>query len=217
MRTIYKTEGGSVAFVMAELEPAYHDAALGLYYRPSAEGYAKRFPADTPHLERIYQRFARYAEEMVLQTARVHPAPWDRALAAFVEMIEGEHIAWRLTGSVALALRGIDVRPRDVDLVVGNASAEKLGELLLDSLIEPVLPTPGWVGNWFGRAFLHTRVEWLGVDDPYAMAGLEVVHWRGRRITVPPLQMHLDEDRQRGLTERVEKIERYLMDQRTDR
>jgi hypothetical protein len=213
MKTICKTEGETIAFIITELEPAYHDIAQNLYYRPCEEGFAKHFPANTPHLECIYQRFARYAEEMILQTAQARPVPWDKALAAFTEIIEGGHIHWRLTGSVALAVRGMDIAPRDLDLVVDNASAPKLGELLLDYLIEPVMPTPGWIANWFGRAFLHARVEWAGVDDPYAIKGLEVVHWQGRTISVPPLQMHLEEDKQRGLTERVEKIERHLMNQ----
>jgi hypothetical protein len=213
MKTVCKTEEGTVAFIMTKLEPEYHNIALGLYYLPSGEGFAKRFPADTPHLERIYQRFARYAEEMVLQTAQIRPVPWDRALAAFIDIIEGEHISWRLAGSVALAVRGIDISPRDLDLMVDNASAPRLGELLLDYLVEPVLPTPGWIANWFGRAFLHARVEWVGVDDPYAIEGLETVHWRGKAVQVPPLEMQLQEDRQRGLVERAGKIEQYLMNQ----
>jgi hypothetical protein len=213
MNTASKTEGGTTSFIMTALAPAYHDIALGLYYRPFGEGFAKHFPADTPHLDLIYQRFARYAEEMILQAAQMRPVPWDRALAAFMEIIKGERIHWRLAGSVALAVRGIDIAPRDLDLVVNNASAPKLGELLLDYLVEPVLPTLGWIANWFGRAFLHARVEWIGVDDPYAVERLEVVHWHGETIRVPPLEMHLREDEQRGLVERVEEIKRHLMNQ----
>lgn len=213
MKTLCKTEGDTVAFVITDLEPAYHDIARGLYYLPTEEGFAKSFPADTPHLERIYQRFAQYAEEMVLQTADVRPVPWDKALAAFMETIEGKGIEWRLAGSVGLAVRGIDVAPRDLDLMVDNASAQRLGELLLEHLVEPVLPTTGWIANWFGRAFLHARVEWVGVDDPYALEGLEVVHWQGRALQAPPLEMHLREDKQRGLDERATVIERYLREQ----
>ena len=210
MRSACRSDGETTAFVIAALEPAYHDVARALYYLPVEGGFAKHFPADTPHLARIYQQFARHVEDMILQTARVRPAPWDKALDAFLEVIRGEDIRWRLAGSVALAVRGIDVAPRDLDLVVDNAGAQKLGALLLDCLVEPVLRTPGWIANWFGRAFLHARVEWIGVDDPYALAGLQVVHWRGVAMQSPPLEMHLEEDRQRGLTERADKIARYL-------
>jgi hypothetical protein len=127
---------------------------------------------------------------------------------------ESESIEWRLAGSVALALRGIEIVPRDVDLVLDNASAQRAGQLLLEYLIEPVMPTPGWIANWFGRAFMHARVEWVGVDDPYDIEGLEEIKWKGKTILVPSLEMHLEEDKQRGLAERVEKIERHLMNQR---
>ena len=147
---------------------------------------------------------------MVLQTARERPVPWREALAAFADVAESGGIRWRLAGSVALAVREIDVAPRDLDLATDNAGAQKLGDLLSDYLVEPVLSTPGWVANWFGRAFLHARVEWIGVDDPYAVEGLETVRWQGRALQVPPLEMQLEEDRHRGLTERVEKIERFL-------
>ena len=106
MKTARKTEEGTTSFVIAALEPAYHDVALGLYYRPFGEGFAKHFPADTPHLDRIYQNFARYAKEMVLQTAEVYPVPWDKALAAFMEIVQGRHIHWRLAGSVSPAIQG---------------------------------------------------------------------------------------------------------------
>lgn len=210
MRTMYKTDGETAAFIYADVAPRYHDIVLGLYYQPTDEGFAKYFPANTPRLKEIYQQFALHAAEMVLQTARERPVPWKEALAAFADVAESGGIRWRVAGSVALAVRGIDVAPRDLDFATDNAGAQKLGDLLLDCLVEPVLPTPGWVANWFGRAFLHARVEWIGVDDPYAVEGLETVRWQGRALQVPPLEMQLEEDRHRGLTERVEKIERFL-------
>jgi len=214
MKTKFRTDGDPAAFIYADVEPQYHDIVMGLYYQPSDEGFAKHFPANTPHLPEIYQRFALHAEEMVLQTAYERPVPWKEALEAFAEVAESGGIRWRLAGSAALAIRGIDVLPRDLDLVTDNAGAQKLGDLLSDYLVEPVLSTSGWVANWFGRAFLHMRVEWIGVDDPYAAEGLETVYWRGEPIQAPSLEMQLEEDRQRGLTERVEKIERYLIDRR---
>ena len=222
MKTICKTEGTTTSFIITELDAAYHDSVRELYFVPIEGGFAKSYPADTPHLDRIYQNFARYAKEMVLQTAQVHPAPWDKALFAFLQAIEGQQIDWWLTGSAPLAVRGLDITPRDLDLVVDDASAVKLGELLLDHLVEPVLPTPGWIGNWFGRAFLHARVEWVGgihasVDTPHvsdfgptAASRLDVVRWRGKAIRVPPLDLQLQVNERRGLTERVEKIEHLL-------
>lgn len=222
MKTLRKTEGTTTSFIIADIEPAYHDAVHSLYYSPVADGFAKVYPADTPNLDRIYLNFERYAQEMVLQTARMHLAEWDKSLSAFLQVVGGSSIDWWLTGSAALAVRGLDVVPGDLDLVVDDASAPKLGELLLDYLVEPMQPSSGWIWNWFGRAFLHARLEWVGgvnesADNPHisdfgptAAKRLEVVNWRGKEIRVPPLDLQLEVSKRRGLVERAEKISKFL-------
>ncbi len=178
------------------------------------------FPTVTPHLDRIYRNFERFVEEMILQTAHVHHATWEEALHTFLPIINGQDIDWFLVGSAALAVRGIEVFPRDIDLVVDALGAYRLGELLLDSLIQPVQETPGWIAGWFGRAFLHARLEWVGevneqADQPeisdfglVAAQRLEVVNWLGYQLRVPPLDLQLRVSERRELLDRVEKIKR---------
>jgi hypothetical protein len=214
MKTKLIVDAETALFVISEIDPKYKEAVLGLYYTPFEDGYAKQFPADTPHLRRIYQRFEQSVEEMIKQSARMRPVPWGKALGVFMDKIEDEPIKWRIAGSVGPALRGIEVEPRDIDLVVDNESAQKLGAILAEYMVEPVVSTQGWIANWFGRAFMFARVEWVGVDDPYDVDGLRVVNWRGREIRVPPLKMHLEEDENRGLIERAEKIKEYLLSQK---
>jgi hypothetical protein len=221
MKTLCRTEGDKTSFIMADLDARYHEAARALYYQPVAGGFAKTYPADTSHLERIYRHFEGHAQEMVLQMAGEQPAPWDDPLAAYLERIEGQGVDWWLAGSAALAVRGIEVAPHDLDLIVDGATAHRLADLLLDDLVEPLQPSVGWIADWFGRAFLHARLEWVGDvhDDAAARPGdfgptaarrLEVVVWRGREIRVPPLDLQLRVSERRGLTERVAAIRRYL-------
>jgi hypothetical protein len=213
MKTRFEKGAETTFFVIEELDPAFREEVLGLYYTPFEDGFAKQFPTNTQHLTHIYQRFSRYAEEMIMQSAGLRPVPWESAFTSFMDIMEGESIKWRLAGSVGLAIRGIDVTPRDIDLAVDNVGAQKLGKLLLDYLVEPVVPTTGWIANWFGRAFMQARVEWVGVDNPFDLEGLEELEWGGKAIQAPPLEMHLEEDKQRGLLERAGKIEKYLQNQ----
>jgi hypothetical protein len=218
MKTVCKTVGAQTAFILAEVPAACQDAVRQLHYDPVEEGFAKTYPADTPGLERLYRSFERDAEAMVLQAARVHPALWALALQAFIERIANERLHWWLTGSAALAVRGIDAAPRDLDLVVDEEDAQRLGEMLGDHLIEPVLPVRGWVSRWWGRAFWHARLEWIAgvdpaVDDPdvtdfgpTAASRLETVNWHGQAIRVPPLELQLQTSERRGLAERVKMI-----------
>jgi hypothetical protein len=224
VRTIRRTEGSETRFIITGLEPVHEKALEGLQYPRCEDGFGRAFPSDTPNLDRIYQNFQRYAEEMVLQAADVHPVPWERCLTAFLEIVEGQGIDWWLTGSAALAVRGMEIEPHDFDLVADDVGAQRLGELLLDYVYEPVVPVEDWICNWFGRAFLHARIEWIGgvneVPDQYgasdtgriAASRLETVVWNGHRIRVPPLDLQLQVNQGRGLTERVEMIKRFVGD-----
>jgi hypothetical protein len=125
---------------------------------------------------------------MLRQTAS-GVAPWDEALLAFLERVDG--VDWWLTGGGALAVRGVEVSPRDLDVITDASGAQRLGELLADAFVEPVFASDGWVARWWGRAFLGARIEWVAevgasVDDPdpvdfgpTAAANLESVRWRG--------------------------------------
>jgi hypothetical protein len=109
----------------------------------------------------------------------------------------GLDISSPLAGSGAVAVRGLDVTPRDLDLVVDDAGAAQLGDVLTEWLIEPVTPVPDWICRWWGRAFLHARIEWVGgvqprADEPFvtdfgpaAAQRLEEVRWNGRILRVP--------------------------------
>lgn len=222
MKTSCRTVGQNTHFIVSELDPAYHQATRDLEFTEVEDGFARIYPNNSPHLEHSYHNFARYAEEMILQMAHVHTTPWEQALLSLLQKIEGQHIRWWLVGSAALATRGIDVSPSDIDLSVDDADAHKLGDLLLDYLIEPMQATPDWFCNWFGRAFLGMRVEWVGgVDEradtpeisdfgPTAVGRMETILWQGYELQVPPLDLQLKSNEQRGRVERVGKIKKFL-------
>ena len=225
MKTICKTEGTHIYFIISDVDAAYLDTIRELEYKQVEDGFAKAFPAESPYIEAIYQNFACHAEELILQAAGVHPVPWEQALLAFIARVKYRpDINWWLAGSTALAVSGLKVMPRDIDLILDDTGAHQLGELLLDCLIEPVQDARGWISNWFGRAFLHARIEWVGGVDanvdtpevtdfgPTAASHLETINWRGHEIWVPPLDLQLQVSERRGLVERVEKIKRAMKD-----
>ncbi len=222
MKTIYTTVDGRPCFVIVELDPRYQTGAGGLGFTPSEEGLVRFFPDNLPNMEQIHATFERYGEAMIIQAAGLCPVPWEQALLAFLSAIAGQPINWWLVGSAALAVRGIDVAPQDLDIVTDGAGAQRLGELLMDYLVEPVVNCGNvWISDWWGRAFLHARVEWVGdvhadVDEPYwsdfgpaAAAYLEKLTWRGTEIRVPPLELQLAVSERRGLKERVQRIREH--------
>jgi hypothetical protein len=215
MRTEYRRVGDDVLFVALDVTESHREAARALYFEPIDDGFARRFPAASRHLERAYEGFARHVEDLLRQHAGEQIAPWDAALEALLREIDGKGLDCYLVGSAALAVRGLDLAPGDVDLVLGAADAYRLGDILADSLMEPVRPSPGWIGECFGRAFLHASVEWIGgvdpaVDEqgpndfgPVASARLETVDWRGHSLRVPPLDLLLAVNERRGRADRA--------------
>ena len=222
MKTQFRSEGDKVAFIICDLDTVYHETARHLFYTKTEHGFAKFYPANTPHIEKIYQNFERYAEEMILQIARVHPVPWEKSLSAFIDVIKGEKLSWWLAGSAALAVRGVPISPGDIDIITDANGAKRLSTLLLDFVVEPIIPVKGWICRWFGSAFWHARIDIVGgvlrsVDRPHitdygptAAQRLEVVKWQGETLSIPPLDLQLQVSKRRGLTERVKKIEQFM-------
>jgi len=215
MRTRCRQDGDHTFFVVTDLDDAYRGAAHRLNFAPVEDGVARGFPSTSPHLDRIYETFDRCADDLFAQRAGVRPAPWEHALESVIRRLEGQSIDWWLVGSAELAVRGLAVSPGDVDLAVDGAGARRLGEALLDDLIEPVVPVEGWVCDWFGRAFPGALVEWVGgVNEradrptasdfgPIAARRRETVSWWGHRLYVPPLDLQLAVSEARGRTEQA--------------
>jgi hypothetical protein len=215
------TDSGS-CFVVRTADPAFKEALTGLAYAGSGDAFTRWFSADAPDLDRIYRNFELEIEELLEQTAGRRPVPWERALHDLADRLEHAGVEWFLSGSSALAVRGLDQAPRDVDFVASDHAA--VAEALADALIEPPLYDRDrqWIARWFGRAFLGARVEWLAdvypdIDEwgvpneigPSAAAQLERVRWEGESLLLTPLDAQLAVNADRGLTDRVEAIRRF--------
>jgi hypothetical protein len=87
-----------------------------LYFAREDGAHVRRFAARLD--DAIYERFVACVEPLLRQTARLDPAPWPEALAEVATRLGG--IDWWLAGSAALAVRGIDVAPRDLDLAAAS-------------------------------------------------------------------------------------------------
>jgi hypothetical protein len=114
-------------------------------------------------------------------------------------------------------VRGLDVRPRDLDLIATKARCQRVAELLADVLVEPLVDGGSLGEGWF-RAFAGARIECVGgvhatADPeepsdfgPYAAERLELVDWRGHTLRVPPLELQLRASQRRGLDDRASLI-----------
>ena len=214
MRTELELAGREARFVLVDLDEGERGAARDLWFAEDGDRFVKRF--DVEPAVRAYPRFAACARELLDQTAGRTRPRWEEGLAALLD--RAGDVDWWVGGSGALAVRGVDLVPRDVDLVTSAAGAEELARRLDDLLVEPLTVGEGWIATHFARAVAGARIEWIGgvaaeapgAGDfgPAAEERLETVRWRGRTIRVPPLDLQLANARVRGLDGRAAAIER---------
>lgn len=222
MRVSRAAAGEEKLFIISDLDPRYRQAALDLYFTEVDGAFVRRYQAEAPHLEQSYRKFEQVAEAMILQTAGEQSVPWEQALEQLLTHVGSAPLDWFVCGSTALAVRGIPVHPRDIDLAMSSAAARQFGDLLADDLIQPIEDASGWICEVFGRAFTSARIEWVGgvfpaIDQPepsdfgpIAAAQLETIAWRGHTLHIPPLKLQLDVTLRRGLSERADLIRQAM-------
>jgi hypothetical protein len=209
----FAVEGSELRLALADVGPELEPAVRALGFVRAGALFVRTFPGDAPHARAAAGRFEACAEELVAQAAGRADVPWEAAL----ETLLGRRAAaddWWLTGSGALAVRGLAVSPRDLDVIATGAGCARLADALADVLVEP-LAGGGHLGETWLRAFASARIECVGgvhptVDaeepsdfGPYAAERLEQVEWQGHPLRVPPLELQLRVSERRGLDDRA--------------
>ena len=215
--TELRFDGDWVYFVVHSEDTLVQDRLIKMGWARAEDGLLTRRLSNADHVERIFENFRSHLDEMIAQSARLRPVAWADALAEFVDRMQDSGVQWWLYGSAALAVRGIDIEPGDLDLAVDDPWL--VGALLDDLLVEPVTRMQNWVADVGGRAFHGALIEWLAgahptgrrppsEQEPETRAYLEVVSWRGRTVPIPRLEVQLAVAGRRGLTERSQLIRR---------
>lgn len=133
-RAIYKVNA---------VDELYQQRLGHMGFAPTGTNQFIRNLSATGDVRRTHANFARHLEEMLLQSARRRPVHWRDALGIFLARVEGTPLRWFLYGFGALAIRGIDVDPGDLDFCVDDAGLA--GAIFDDLLIEPVTMMTDWM------------------------------------------------------------------------
>lgn len=222
MNITFSEDEQSIYFRVTDFPKEYESVLKNSYFTFDEYGCYKKFSKSIDNIEQVKTNFAAYAEEMFAQQGYFKPVLWEDALLAFIEKVRGKDIDWWLTGSCATCVRGINIEPHDVDIMLNSKDIEKIKDILCDYIVEPIIDSKGWIVDYFGVLFLNARIdlafdpaEWVdsqGKADfgPYASNHLEEVVWKGNMIKVPPLQLQLDANKNRQRLDRVKAIEDFL-------
>ncbi|HKR71203.1 MAG TPA: hypothetical protein VJT16_20380 [Streptosporangiaceae bacterium] len=220
MRFELKDLGETIEFWALGVDTQFEAAMTGLAWERSGPGWLRRIGCSAEAARPALANLNRFMSPLLRQAADLDPVPWREALDQVCRRFAAAGgVDWFLGGSAALAVRGAPIRPHDLDLIVSDADSVRVGELLADGILEPVAKSEWPLSIWWGRAFLHARVEWAGgmtpaadqpdVTDfgPTAASLLENVTWRDWTVRVPPLHLQRVVSQRRGLTGRIAMID----------
>lgn len=216
--TSVEESGGHARFTVATADSLAQDRLVHMGYLPIAEArFATRWFPQSANVRRYYDRFAASIKQMVLQSARLVPVPWEDALREFLRRVETTDLDWWIYGSAALAVRGLPIEPGDIDIHVNDAALT--GRIFDDLLVTPVERMNAWVATYTVRAFCHVTIEWLSEPNakhdsrsapheqgPFIADQIETVQWREHVVPLAPLSAQLGVCDRRGLTARADLI-----------
>ena len=124
------------------------------------------------------------------------------AVLALADRLSGVDVAWAVTASANLALRGFAVEPGDVDVMTDAAGTYRLADAFPEAVVRPVVPPERAehddIRSHFGALELHgVEVELMGavehrIDGEWSPAAdvadrREFLEVRGRPVPVMPL------------------------------
>lgn len=130
------------------------------------------FAANIPSTagQEVHQRVS-YSYCKAIHSNQVVFTPWGvigpaflQALRSIVQRLEGQGIRWVLVGSASLALQGVDIRPKDIDILTDQAGALRFNELFCDYVVSPVrFQRSTLFDSYFGTfTVLGIKVEVMG-------------------------------------------------------
>jgi hypothetical protein len=161
---------------------------------------------------------------------------WEKPLEMVTQKLNENGIEWYIVGSVCDTLRGINVTPSDIDIVILTRDYYKAKDVCYlnfpDSVIAPFMGNQDpryFVSSlkYFGRLFLagamievaadeiwdlesrhteHKKAVWRG----YEHSEYEKVVWRGRNIYLESLQHRYQIERARNREDKIKAFEEYM-------
>jgi len=125
------------------------------------------------------------------------------SLRILCQRLADQDIRWVLVGSTSLALQGVDVTPRDIDILTDKAGAYRINALLKDCEVKPVGYRPSdTLRSYLGEFCVSdVKVEVMGdyrekvkgkwQDSTPRLTSPVIIQLEGMQLPVSPLHAHL--------------------------
>lgn len=144
---------------------------------------------------------------------------WEKPLELLAQKFKENGIEWYLIGSASDAVRGIDVKPSDIDIVIHTSDYPKVKNIFYshfsDSIISPFSDNHGLFPlQYVARTFLAGALFEIAADKKWDMGNrhpiYEKISWHGYNFYVEALELRYRIELGRKREDRVKAIEAYL-------
>lgn len=160
------------------------------------------------------ENFRKYGERSILQQLKILPAPWETALENLIPEMKKIGVDWFLHGSAAMALWGIDVTPKDINIIIPNASDfDRVRDHFYQRAIKPFERCDNWVMSGLGTIFAEANIGFAFFNpelEPYDMSGHDKLGFHGETVAVSTLDMLRQDNENYGRPERVDLIDETI-------
>ncbi len=158
--------------------------------------------------------FSKYGEISMKQQLKILPAPWRKALERLIPEMKACGVSWYLHGSTAMALWGIAVQPKDINVVIPNYSDYgTVRTHFYKMAVKPFQRCDNWVASGLGTVFLEANIGFSFGNwelEPYQIEKHPTVIFQGERLFVSSLPMLKEDNERFGRPERVKLIQKRM-------
>lgn len=210
-------------FVVIRDVPPEYSFVVEHTFEPSDGGYRWEYLGDPRDFEQVVANWQRDGAKHIELSAGIRSGDWAAALEAVITRLAGKGVWWFLLGTAALAVRGIRVQPKGVDIGTDRDGAKTIARIFVDRTLMPVTETEEWpIARIYGRLYWHSVVQVIAESPPsveehgprpwgpQGISRLESVTWRGHDILVTPLDLQLEDEKQRDRKRNVTEILRWM-------
>lgn len=217
-------KGDSIVINAVNLTESEASVVKASYFEEQGDSWLKIFSVDSLMFDHDFPEMEKNLKGFIQQEAgrEFNKTAFENALEWVCETHKREGIYWWLPGSAALYVRGLDVEPHDIDLMVYKKDLRAIEECVKPYIVEPFHHVTDWMVKGFGVVNYNCRIDYsfepeTWVDDqgavdfgPYAENNLETIAWKDFDIKVPSLHLHLPGNEARGRNSIVSQIQKKM-------
>lgn len=197
------------AYIAEDVEPAHWNYFTSELWWQVGSSFIRVYD-NVPDFCYCAENFKQFGETAILQELRLLPCPWEKALDWVIPELEALGVCWYLHGSAAMALHGIDVSPRNVNIIFPDSGDfVRVREHFYKKAIRPFEKCDNWVMSGLGDIFVDAFVGFAFANPGVScdFTALNQVERNGHTVYLAALETLLKDNQVMGRLDRAAQIQ----------